>query len=62
MPEGRNCANCYFYEAGYCSLWEANVQADYYCNRWAAQNEDTIDDRARYNTAVQILQNLKKQV
>lgn len=35
VPEGRNCGNCYFYEAGYCELWDENVQADYYCNRWA---------------------------
>jgi hypothetical protein len=39
VPEGRNCANCYFYEAGYCSLWEDNVEADYYCNRWAQIEE-----------------------
>ncbi len=43
MPEGRNCANCYFYEAGYCDLWDANVKDNYYCNRWAAQNEDRAD-------------------
>jgi hypothetical protein len=43
VPEGRNCANCYFYEAGYCSLWEANIQADYYCNRWAVQNQDRAE-------------------
>lgn len=39
VPEGRNCANCYFYEAGYCELWDANVRANYYCNRWAAMIE-----------------------
>ncbi len=40
VPEGRNCGNCYFYEAGYCSLWDANVAADYYCNRWAMLEEE----------------------
>jgi hypothetical protein len=43
VPEGRNCANCYFYEAGYCDLWNANVKDNYYCNRWAAMNEDRAD-------------------
>ena len=43
VPEGRNCANCYFYEAGYCDLWDANVKANYYCNRWAAMNEDRAE-------------------
>jgi len=41
VPEGRNCANCYFYEAGYCELWDANVKANYYCNRWAVMNEES---------------------
>jgi hypothetical protein len=40
VPQGRNCGNCYFYEAGYCDLWDANVQSDYYCNRWAAMNQE----------------------
>lgn len=35
VPEGRNCANCSFYQDGYCDLWDENVRADYYCNRWA---------------------------
>ena len=35
VPEGRNCFNCFFYEEGYCELWEENVRANYYCNRWA---------------------------
>lgn len=46
VPDGRNCANCYFYEAGYCNLWDANVKANYYCNRWAVQNEDRADPAA----------------
>jgi hypothetical protein len=62
VPEGRNCANCYFYQEGYCNLWKDNVQADYYCNRWAPQNEENSAEKPRYNTAVQILQNLKKQI
>jgi len=43
VPEGRNCANCYFYKAGYCDLWDDNVQADYYCNRWAMQNQNRAE-------------------
>ena len=34
VPEGRNCGNCLHYQNGYCTLWEANVQANFYCNRW----------------------------
>lgn len=43
VPENRNCANCYFYEEGYCSLWEANVKPNYYCNRWALANQDRAE-------------------
>ena len=43
VPEGRNCGNCYFFAEGYCDLWDANVKANYYCNRWAAQNEDRAE-------------------
>ena len=35
VPSGRNCGNCFYFANGYCSLWEANVKASYYCNRWA---------------------------
>jgi len=34
-PEGQNCGNCSFYEAGYCSKWDAQVKRDYYCAAWA---------------------------
>lgn len=40
VPEGRNCGNCFHYEAGYCNLWDENVQADYYCNRWIMPPEE----------------------
>jgi len=43
VPEGRNCANCYFYKEGYCDLWDDNVQADYYCNRWSMQNQNRAE-------------------
>jgi len=50
VPDGRQCGNCVYYEAGYCSLWDANVQADYYCNRWvmleAEEDEGEDLDRA----------------
>lgn len=39
VPEGRNCGNCYFFAEDYCDLWDANVQEDYYCNRWAVMME-----------------------
>lgn len=35
VPDGRNCANCSYYMAGYCNLWSANVKRNYYCNKWA---------------------------
>lgn len=35
VPDGRNCANCSYYAAGYCNLWSANVKRNYYCNKWA---------------------------
>lgn len=34
-PEGQNCGNCVFYEAGYCTKWAANVKRNYYCAAWA---------------------------
>ncbi|MCG3770626.1 MAG: hypothetical protein JW384_01776 [Nitrosomonadaceae bacterium] len=43
VPEGRACSNCVYYEAGYCALWDENVQADYYCNRWVMLEEEDID-------------------
>jgi hypothetical protein len=33
-PEGQNCGNCSFYQAGYCTKWDANVKRDYYCAAW----------------------------
>lgn len=44
VPEGRNCGNCYFFAEGYCDLWDANVKADYYCNRWAVMSEEAAGE------------------
>ena len=35
VPDGRNCGNCIFFEENYCSKWDAQVVANYYCNAWA---------------------------
>jgi hypothetical protein len=40
VPDGRNCGNCLHYVQGYCNLWEANVQADFYCNRWVMEEAE----------------------
>lgn len=47
VPEGRNCANCFFYAAAedadgvnWCMLWEAQVEPDFYCDRWASEERD----------------------
>lgn len=34
VPAGRRCGNCSYYAANYCSLWDAQVMASYYCNKW----------------------------
>ena len=47
VPEERNCGNCVYYAAGYCSLWDANVQADYYCNRWVMLEDEEEADSTR---------------
>lgn len=35
VPDGRNCGNCIFFEENYCTKWDAQVVANYYCNAWA---------------------------
>jgi hypothetical protein len=42
VPEGRRCGNCLYNEDGYCTLWDANIRANYYCNRWAS-NQNRAD-------------------
>jgi len=49
VPEGRNCGNCLYNEDGYCTLWSANIRANYYCNRWAS-NQNRADAPARQRT------------
>lgn len=43
VPEGRQCLNCLHYANGYCLLWEAAVQAGFYCNRWVMQESVRAD-------------------
>lgn len=45
VPDGRNCGNCVHFIQGYCNLWQENVQASFYCNRWVMR-EDTVTERA----------------
>ena len=45
VPDGRNCGNCVHFIEGYCNLWQENVQASFYCNRWVMR-EDTVTERA----------------
>ena len=46
VPDGRNCGNCVHFIEGYCNLWQENVQASFYCNRWVMR-EDTVTERAQ---------------
>lgn len=53
VPDGRNCGNCLYNEDGYCTLWDANIRANYYCNRWASdQNKEQREDSFSPNAAM----------
>lgn len=50
VPYGRACANCIHYNEqdlkaegddvlAYCTLWKAYVRSNFYCNKWAGQEE-----------------------
>lgn len=58
VPEGRDCANCVFYDESrvspdgsmaWCSYWAAPVRGDHYCDAWEARDEveDTMRSAAR---------------
>lgn len=40
VPDGRNCGNCVHFIEGYCNLWQENVQASFYCNRWVMEEAE----------------------
>jgi len=50
VPEGRNCGNCLYNENGYCTLWGANIRANYYCNRWASNQGLRAQKQERQRT------------
>ena len=37
VPTGENCANCRYWEDGYCSLFAAPVRGYYWCAKWKLQ-------------------------
>lgn len=41
----KNCANCSFYDGGFCSRWSAEVRDEYFCNAWQ-ENSDDEDAKA----------------
>jgi hypothetical protein len=47
VPEGRACGNCLHNKAGYCTLWDANITANYYCNRWVMLEDEEYVDSER---------------
>ena len=52
VPEGRNCGNCIFFEENYCTKWDAQVVANYYCNAW-------VMIETRKKKALDILEKIK---
>jgi len=43
VPAGRRCGNCSYFSANSCSLWDAQVMASYYCNKWQGSAEDRAE-------------------
>ncbi len=35
VPDGQNCANCYFHNNGYCDYWKAEIRENYWCKKWS---------------------------
>ena len=52
VPEGRNCGNCIFFEENYCTKWDDQVVANYYCNAW-------VMIETRKKKALDILEKIK---
>jgi hypothetical protein len=52
VPDGRNCGNCIFFEENYCTKWDDQVVANYYCNAWEMME-------TRKKKALDILQKIK---
>ena len=38
VPEGQSCGTCAFFVDGFCTLWQAGCDADWYCDAWEPQN------------------------
>lgn len=34
VPPGRSCASCLYFDEGWCALWDAGCDPDYYCDSW----------------------------
>ena len=52
VPDGRNCGNCIFLEDDYCTKWDDQVVANYYCNAW-------VMIETRKKKALDILEKIK---
>ena len=52
VPDGRNCGNCIFFEENYCTKWDDQVVANYYCNAW-------VMIETRKKKALDILEKIK---
>ena len=52
VPDGRNCGNCIFFENDYCTKWDDQVVANYYCNAW-------VMIETRKKKALDILEKIK---
>jgi hypothetical protein len=52
VPDGRNCGNCIFFEDDYCTKWDDQVVANYYCNAW-------VMIETRKKKALDILEKIK---
>jgi hypothetical protein len=52
VPDGRNCSNCIFFEENYCTKWDDQVVANYYCNAWEMME-------TRKKKALDILEKIK---
>lgn len=43
VPAGRRCGNCVFFEDGFCTLYAAACDPDFYCDSWQG-NESLTDE------------------
>ena len=38
QKQGQNCANCAFNKNNACTMWQANIRANFWCGRWKKIN------------------------